>query len=753
MLQYPYSLLFLLLLLPALTSAQSSCAPSFYGYQFLDPTLVEYNSQLAPYYEHFRKYYPETTKTTADYQKADNLAEWYERYCEQVEITDMESIIYGNSTRKLQDLLSIMTQPKATVRNLTDDLGGNSFLRHLMKYKCTEVVEYLLYAKLVEPHVVRSGGAFQRPQASRAGMERLIDEGLEKFRRTESHYVRLRYAYQLLRLAHYLGEYAYVVELHEYLMPKVQANPSIIYYWIQGHYAGALQALGNNAESAYLYSRIFDECRSKRESAYESFRIRTDEEWRAASNLCANDRERAVLHVMRAHNSRAVVLEEMASIYLLDPDNQALEPLLMRELKELEADLLGLDFNPRKRANARANRPRPGAARRLIDLQSFVNKVVSNNDALNPELWILARGVLEMLAGDYFYARRSLAQLRTSRDDSLIQQARIFSEVTNVLALNRITDSIELYYFDLLADEELRSAYPALRPLVNDKLEAVYYATGRKGKAGLMQYGFDAIAKNPELTTITELKNMGDSLLGNRFDRILLEERIGPDARDDINDLLGTYYLQRGQWETALEVFKRIPAARRDAYGRFSPFVKQFRDRVSYSPSKTLATYNKVELLERLIELEAEARATTNDTIATQNYFNIGLAHYNMSYYSYNWRFADEFRSGSSGAKAARRLHPEWVFDHIDAPFGNKENFNMDRARYYFERALSRSPSREASAEATFYAAKTERNQNYAAARARSFGYFRSLRDNYAGTRFYQRAIEECRTFAWYAGG
>ena len=245
---------------------------------------------------------------------------------------------------------------------------------------------------------------------------------------------------------------------------------------------------------------------------------------------------------------------------------------------------------------------------------------------------------------------------------------------------------------------------------------------------------------------------MGDSILGNRFDRILLEERIGPNAQNDINDLLGTYYLQRGQWETALEVFKRIPAAQRDEYGRFRPFVKQFRDRVNYLPSANLQDYNKVELLERLMALEAEARSTLNDTIATRNYFNIGLAHYNMSYYSYNWKFADEFRSSASGARAAKKYQQDWVFSHPEAPFGNKENFNMDRARYYFERALSRSPSREASAEVTYYSAKTERNQNYAAARGRSFGYFRYLKENYASTRFYQKVVEECRTFAWFVG-
>ena len=109
-------------------------------------------------------------------------------------------------------------------------------------------------------------------------------------------------------------------------------------------------------------------------------------------------------------------------------------------------------------------------------------------------------------------------------------------------------------------------------------------------------------------------------------------------------------------------------------------------------------TYNKVQLLDRLDELEEEADRTTNDTIAARNYFNIGLALYNLSYFSYNWSFADEFRSGSSAARAATAREPREVFSHPYAPLGNRESFDMGQALYYFERAMRRAPDRESAA-------------------------------------------------------
>ena len=734
----------------------ADCLPPYYGYRFLTPEVLPYQSRLGPYFRAFGATYGTPNRRQADLRRTVNVREWYERYCEQVELAELEALIYGNTLGRLRDVLALISNKEATGQDLPSTLRGNSFARHLVDYRCTEVVTYLIFAKRVEPYVTRRGGnPFRQVDKDRLAMEALINEGLDAFPTLASHYVRLRYAYQLIRLAHYLGEFAYALELYDYLMPKVEANPSVLYDWIEGHRAGALQATGDYATSAYLYSRIFDRCPSCRESAFTSFRVQTDAQWRAASNLANNDHERAMLHVLRAQTARAVVIEELDDIYVLDPTNTALEPLVMRELLALERDFLGEDFNPEADRNRRRGLPRPGATERLVALQAFINRVVDDGRAANPRLWLLAQAAVEMLGGDYFYARRTLGRLaRLAPEDTLADQMRILREVTNVLALNRITDSVELYYYDLLANEALRARYPDLRPLVNDKMEAVYRANGRFGKAALLQYGFDAIQKNPTLSYVKELEGMADSLLGNRFDRALLADRVGPNPVDDINDLLGTYYLQRGQWETALGVFRRVPAAERDAYGTYVPFVQQLNDRVSFRPPVDAPRYNKVGLLERLLELEDEARRTTNDTLAARNFFNIGLAHYNMSYYGYNWRMADYFRSGASGARAARQPSRDFVFPHPAAPLGNKENMNMDRAAYYFERALERAPTREAAARAAFFAAKTQRNMHYAAGTPgpRPFTYFALLRDVYADTRFYQEAVRECRTFAWFVG-
>ena len=731
------------------TRGPAQCpVPLSHTYRFLNPRVVDYDSQLAPFFLHFGAAYREQLAQPAELQRTENVAEWQERFCDQAPAADIEAVVYGNTLNLLQRLRQLVDIKEASVTDLPAGMQTNAFARHLLEANCTEVIDYLIFAKQCEPHVTRPENAFAEQQPARAEMEALIEQGLKAFPNTESHYVRLRYAYQLVRLTHYLGEYAYVLELYDYLMPKVDADPSLIYDWVEGHRAGALQSLGNYAESAYLFSRIFERSASKRESAYNSFVIQTNAQWREALLLCQNDHERAMLHVLRAHNGRAVVVEELRDIYAYEPTNRALELLTMRELQELERELLG--------ENLRSTAAREGTKERLIELQAFVNQLVEEGKSEHPDFWLLARGVLELLAGDYFFAQETFARLAgRTESDTIRQQVAILADVGEVLALSRVTDSVELHYYELLSDAYLRTRYPAFRTLVNDKLELVYRRTGRTAKADLLHYGFDAIRKNPSIDALRALDRMGDPLNRNRFDRALLTDRVGPHALDDINNLLGNDFLQRGQWKAALELYRRIPAERIDDYGRFVAFERQFGDRVSYVPPADATTYNKVQLLTRLDELEEEADRTTNDTLAARNYFNIGLTLYNLSYFSYNWSFADAFRSGTSAVRAAASATPTDVFPHVNAPLGNREHLSMDQPRYYFERAMRRAPDKEAAALAAYYAAKTERNEYYARGRpggTRPFTYFRLLRENYADTEFYERMVEECKTFAWFVG-
>jgi hypothetical protein len=126
-----------------------------------------------------------------------------------------------------------------------------------------------------------------------------------------------------------------------------------------------------------------------------------------------------------------------------------------------------------------------------------------------------------------------------------------------------------------------------------------------------------------------------------------------------------------------------------------------------------------------------------------------------MSYFGYNWKVADYYRSGTSAARAATGSGKDYVFTTRQSSLGNYEHMNMELAMYYFEQSRQRATDPELGARSAYWAAKAERNRFYAKGRPggkRPFGYFALLADYYQNTNYYQRAVRECRTFAWFTG-
>ena len=142
----------------------------------------------------------------------------------------------------------------------------------------------------------------------------------------------------------YAKDYEQVLRIWDEFLPKIERTQTIINYWALGHRAGALQALGRRSEAAYLFAVVFRYCPSKRKQAFESFKIQTETEWQECLSFCKNPQERAALYAIRASYNNARALDDMYELYKLDPKNEHLDMLLMRETLRLEKIVLSNDF-------------------------------------------------------------------------------------------------------------------------------------------------------------------------------------------------------------------------------------------------------------------------------------------------------------------------------------------------------------------------------------------------------------------------
>ncbi len=738
------------LLLPQSTAGD--CDPRRYTYHFIDPVIVGQSTSIVPFFLRFEDLYEDYFREPGAVQQQSNIQEWYDRFCGLAKAADIQYIVYDATIGQLENLERLIVYSKSPLRDLGGRMAQNSFARHLVRHECLETIRYLMYAKRCEPYVIRQNPWDRRPQAERV-MRNLLTDGQRAFDQTESFYIRLRYAYQLIRLAHYLKDYDQVLFLYQDLLPKIDADPSIVDWWIEGHRAGALMALGQSVQANYLYSRIFENSPAKRESAWRSFRVETDEEWEECLLLCKNDHERAVMHLLRAQEVDTRLLEEMRAIYNLDPQEKALEILLVREVQQLEADLLGLESNPARRTNrVYHDVPRPGAAQRIVDLQAFAREVLQEGLVARPELWQLALGYLETIAGDYYYAKQTFEEVRTEiNNDTLEQQLAVFDVVLEILSLDSVSTGAERRFFSLTRQERLLDRYPDIDNLLRDQLVQIYDRSGADGKAFLLRHDFDLLKPNLQIELINELLVLAENDLRTRFEDDLID-KIGSSQQDAINrllDLKATYYLAEMDINAAYSNFRQIPRENWNDFGLYSPYIQRLNDCVHCPIPSSAERLNKGEMIEDIVGLEEQVLIESSRELSAQLFFQLGLAYYNLSYFGPNWRGADYFRSGTSAQRVLRNRGRE-EFDYPGFPNGNREVFDCSKARFYFERARALSSDPEVSARAAFWAAKCERNEWYTDGPANvdpSYINFQLLASNYADTDFYQRAIQECSYF------
>lgn len=768
------ALFFLASAMVSLAQTANVCLPndrSFHGYSFVNMDILRKQEQvaLAPLFMRFDKLYGNYFETVQKANQDDNLAEWAKRFCGDVKVEDLSYIIYKAPASEL-DLLLTATQSKSL--QVHPNLQGNTFAEFVFEKKCTETLEYLLFAKQCEPHVI-ANDRWQAPPRDKEAMQALIAVGKREFKRTKSAYIRLRYAYQIIRLAHYSGQYEQVLELCDDLLPKVDKlkahwGESIMPWWIEGHRAGALLKLGRNVEASYAYAQIFERCPGRRASAYQSFLIKTDEEWAACLRLCQSDSERAMLYAIRAAGAESKALEEMQKIYEIDPKSQLLEGLLVQEIRKMERNLLGLEFNDEKGRNKRYhNLPKPYAGKYVIDLQRFTRKCREEGQVARPELWYLAEGYLEFLAGDYYAAEQTFRAVEpTLSDKALQEQLAIFQIALKIASFEKPSDEAEIYAYELITDNKRYLQYKSLPDFLQDKMAGLFLTNQQPGMAFLSQYPLSDLKPNPQMDLLDNLIATALKPDQNSFERLLLKDN----PLYTLLDIKATLLMSTGQFEAAMETYKRMPTENWEDFGQFNPFRETFKDCIScYTKPDSMGLssyYNKGELLTELLDLDYKSKGDLEG--AARYFYQLGLASYNMSYYGFAWKAMDFFRSGSTWAKLHKAKEEEGdsrVFEYWKFPFGNRENTGLGRALYFFEKARMLATTEELAAKAAFQAARCEQKIFFQSVQYKPepccnriprlpeqyLVNFSRLKEQYSGTLFYQQIIKECKYFAVYA--
>jgi hypothetical protein len=730
---------------------------SFHGYSFFNRDIIEDKASSARFFTDivsFDDVYNADKQRDSIYKSAcddENLWEWRQKFCDYAHLDDIRQIIYKTSVSQLS---SIRAATQSSNLELETGLAENEFAQQIFSNRCTEVIDYLIFAKNCEPLVI-GGDAWNTKIRDIVVMNERIEEGKKLFSITKSPFIRLRYAFQIMRLAHYGGNYQTTVNLYNFLMPKIDSRvKSVVNYWVLSLKAGALKQLGQRVEASYLFSVVFEHCLSKREAAMRGFCIQTDAEWQQCLLLCRTDDEKATLYAMRGSHVDSKAVEEMQLIYDLNPKNPHLENLLLGEIRKLERDLLGYPFNDYKEHNRRyAGLPREYAGEYAIRLHQFILKCIKEKRTTRPELWRVADGYLELLRGDFYAAERVFDKIKGGiKNKALLEQVEILEIAAQIYSFDTLNEASEAK-ISAIIENPLYKKYKDLPDFLFDKLANFYKKNGRKGCAYRCHHRLEAMRPNPQLDVINDLLLLCEKQGKNALERHFCSNEKGESLEDELWEMKGVVLLRQHQLEASLEAFKKVSNERLEKQ-KFNPFGLRTSDVVNRPAKDSSKLLNRRELVEKLIDYEYQSKADMEQ--GYKYLFRLGVAYYNMSYYGTSWGATDFYRTSTAWhtpESAYSDTYKTYVY-----PYGNREQTDVSLAYEYLKNAyeIARTNDREFAAKCAFWAAKCQQKMYYTSKdyRQTAYGQRSKLPSEYttyatafgslSDTKYYQEVIKEC---------
>lgn len=611
-------------------------------------------------------------------------------------------------------------------------------------------------------------------------------------------FLRQRYAYLLIRMLHYTGQYPEVLAEYQRRTADLQQPDQEVAIWTGLLYAGALQRTGKRAEAAYQFATLFAKTDTKKLQVQLNFSIKTDEEWQALMDLCQNKDEQALMHFVRALRVNANSLEELKSIYALAPDSDWFDAMLFRELEFAQF----ADHLPNNQADPWLQASR-GINREVLidDLKAYEE---AKTDAAKQKLrerrsqylsqfsqWVEQvrqdKKRKDLFLSDYAHL---YLKLLSAQPLSLTEVSSFLSAYPNDARLPYVKPLEHLVYLENLSTIEptseqgiadyLTAVLALEKPLNQDgeedaynneykrrtqdtitytytKLEPLYAKAKQPGKTYLAKQRGDVVLDEIKVGQIRELQALQAKTAPNRWEQQMIADFAkafgGIDyetnqfvLNNDPSELIARKYLAAGLLDQAKVA--ALDAKNKLFKTTYNPFTtgRSGNNRVK-SKAMTL-----LEVINTLQALETKAKTDPSDA---QNQFLLGTAYYNMTWFG-----------NSPMLLKTERSTVTWSQGEID----------FSKARKHYELALQHANNRELKVKTLYALAKIEEdefykqqkkkgtdldkywphgsNANYAKAvkfaKENGLGtYFKQIRA-YEDTQYFKDVIKQCADYQYY---
>lgn len=546
-----YIILFLSLIL-ANNSHVLACSwydPDEDYYNLFDQNLIA-DPSLSPFLLTYYSSYYEKPLEEGEVREVINynIEEWKKFFDGKIVNADLNYLVYESTIGELSKILATNSFAKAP-----SELMHSEFLVE----KGKAALEYLVFAKKCEQWATLNSSddwTYSRKKMDKPAFMATAKEGNLLYAKTENKELKLRIAYQLVRLSHYGGFNDDAIRYFTtYVEPLGIKN--LIYYYALEQKGGALFNQKKYAEAAYTFVKVFDNTPDRKVSSYNSFRIWNQLQFSDALKLCITPEEKAALYAMRGYHNFSNGLKEMENIYSVAPASAKIELLAVRELNKAERALMELGVNYGDTSSFL--NPKTSLHSYLIKMIKFSEEAIKENKIKRVDFWKAYLAHLYFLNNQYAKAE-TLSKSIISTDKALIQQAKRTEFSSYLAGLNKIGIAEE----DIIFSRFLKTTSTDERSFIYEVLGHKYLVQNDLAKAFLCHNNLSSLYANHDIKICNALIDFVSKKDKNSLENKLVKDQLGDEKSGSIalNDIKGTYYLFAGDYATALELFKKVPS-------------------------------------------------------------------------------------------------------------------------------------------------------------------------------------------------
>jgi hypothetical protein len=721
-----------------------------YVYNYFTPEQYRLE-HLQPFHFTYDRLYDYGLLETS-FSEGANVDEWADHFGDQTLAKELNQLIYESPEENLRGLLASIDGKHGA------PYPFNTFVLNrewkLGKYRAE--IEYLLFSKTMEPYVANYD-EWTEERAALQTVQPYVDEALAGYQKSGDIFLKQRYAYQAVRLYHRNGLYKDAQGTWEKYMKPLDSKKGLIWWWSLCDYAGALLRLKEYAPSAYNFSLVFDNCPSKRIQSWYGWRIVDEQSWQGIWALCQNNHEKATVQFLKCMSPEIVPAEELEALHALEGNSSYVELVVLREINKLEMARLGNAFernNPFFEAAGNFNwRNGADTDAQARELQKLVSSMRKQTQQDKREFWLLADSYLSFLNLDFDDAKAKLEAAKPQLGKASLLKAKILSVAYEICSVSQTNPDIEnrlLGMVESVRTEIDDTSNTRLTNMLDEGLSLIYRKQGQTGKALLARNSADILFYE---STLPEIDNMLDFLRAPKRSRYeeLLAARL-PDGENSILELRATRLLGDDRFEEAIAILAALPESYREASTTFfledDPFIGKMQDYISCENRYCAAgKYTKLSYAKRVQELRK--LCITDQANSAKHALELGHAFYNTSYFGPAWQTMDYYRRYNWFEYDWNEPSDDETPDMDEI----RDRKSMELAVKHYTWAMENASNKEMAAEACFHLAKAQQNLGYLdnlSWEEQARPSFDLLMSKHKGTKFYNRAVRECKYFYFY---